>query len=604
MTESLSNLIAPDRVVLPSFVLKWTTSPQSDSKGEGRRLDVETRGVKAPFITASRNNRSAGILGYCIVGDKIDTQSVLERLLSVDDIVSVARGLNGQFLLFAADEDSGKLQIANDRFTSFPLYWATTRDGFVGSLLYDDLITHIRNEPGFRWKAEAMIEYLWLQKLLHTKTYDSISSFLPPATRLIVRQDKIDASAYWRMDFAKRTYRNEAEAAALFSELFASSLERKVSDNRKYGLFLSGGHDSRAILGALPRPPHCFTVSFRDNYEVSCARRAAAERDAPFTFIKFPDDFFITYQDAMSRLCGGMYAGDHALFLGLDEIIGGQCDVVFHGHGLDYMYQGMYLPAKTTEWFGRPTFIKTLQPLDGDVCRKFLDGISFGMLDRESRDLLRADVRKSVDDALMESVRDVVVAGGSGLHNPADQWEYLIVHSLARHYTHPNVMSKSTAAEQRIASFDNDLFDFYLSLPNEYRVSAQMLRHELNHRHPRLGRIPTGNLGLPAGASPLEKTLLLAGRKALRHLTGRQSFKAPSAADRTWPDRDTYIRAHAPYRKMIEDAVMSDLMPDVLPQFDWPRARTQVQEWLQQPAGGAKFMVGTLTLHKFLSRHH
>ena len=33
-----------------------------------------------------------------------------------------------------------------------------------------------------------------------------------------------------------------------------------------------------------------------------------------------------------------------------------------------------------------------------------------------------------------------------------------------KYYSYPNVLSKLSLREQRIASFDNDLFDFYLSL--------------------------------------------------------------------------------------------------------------------------------------------
>ena len=75
-------------------------------------------------------------------------------------------------------------------------------------------------------------------------------------------------------------------------------------------------------------------------------------------------------------------------------------------------------------------------------------------------------------------------------------------------------------AEQRTPCFDNDMFDFYLSLPPQQRVEAEMMRYALNTMNPALGRIHTGNWGMPAGASPAEKTAWLIGRKLLRHLTG------------------------------------------------------------------------------------
>ncbi len=600
VSHGIDVLTPPDRINLPRFVINWRAGGN-----ERGRLDVSVN-LRAPLVQQERGSLCAIVLGSPVIGERVDPAAVCDRLLASGNAEQVARTLNGQFLLVLADRAAGWFQIANDRFTSFPVYWAPRSDGLTGSLLYEDLVAEIRHDRDFAWRPEAMVEFVWFQKLLHTKTHDTKSAFLPAGSVLTHHDGRASVASYWRPDFAKTSYASEAEASERFAALLRQSLARKTSDRaagRRFGLFLSGGHDSRSVLAAMSDKPHCFTVSFSNNYEVACARRAAQAAGAPFTFVHLPGDLFIRYQDVMSRLCGGMYATDHALFLGMESQVQVAADVVLHGHGFDYMYQGMYLPARVVSLFGRPTFFKRLEPFTGDVIERFADGISFGMLDPEARGLIRDDRRTHVDGFIRASVEEVLRSGEGVCHSDADRWEYLIVHALARHYSHPNVMSKATLAEQRTPSFDNDLFDFYLGLPNEYRVSAQMLRHVLNTFDPRLGRIPTGNLGLPAGASPAEKTALLIGRKLLRHATGIQSFATPIAEDRTWPDRDRYIRAQADYRRMISDAVNSEVLADTLPLFDWSRVRRQAERWLSQPAGGGKFLVSLLTLHGFLSRH-
>lgn len=594
-------LTPPDRIRLSRFVLNWAATAGDDRPQHA--LDISSDAVHARLITNERGSLRAAVLGSPVIGERIDPRTACVRLLEAGDAGSVARSLNGQFLLIVADTATGRLQIANDRFTSFPIYWALREKGLTAALLYDDLVNEIRHDRGFAWQPTAMVEFIWFQKLLDTKTYDSKSAFLPASSVLEFRDGKASVTAYWRPDFTKRSYGSESQAAQEFSGLLVQSLRRKTSDQRRFGHFLSGGHDSRTVLAAMDEKPHCFTVSFSDNYEVACARRAAEAAGAPFQFIQLPRDLFVRYQGVMSRLCGGMYATDHALFLGMEDQVRAAADVVLHGHGFDYMYQGMYLPARIVTMFGRPTFFKRLQPFTGDLVTRFVDGISFGMLDPMARGLIRTEWRKRIDDFMVASVEEVLQNGHDVCQTDADRWEYLIIHALARHYSHPNIMSKATLAEQRTPSFDNDLFNFYLGLPNELRVSAQMLRGVLNTFVPELGRIPTGNLGLPAGASPAEKTALLIGRKLLRHATGIQRFSPPVADDRTWPDRDRYIRSESAYRKMILDAVNSELLASALPMFDWRRTREQTEKWLTQPSGGGKFLVSLLTLHGFLARH-
>ncbi len=590
-----------DHVVLPRLLIRWAPAPGGTDTG----LDVSSDGLTFPVLGREAADRLAFVVGNPIWNDRIDREAVLDRMLEVGELRRVAPTLNGQFLLLLAAAD--RLQIANDRFTSVPLYWARTVDGLKASLLYDDLIPEIRTDPAFAWQEEPMIEFIWFQRVLADKTYDTLSRFLTAASVLDATPSSQSVEPYWQPNYEKRAFSSERQAAAEFGALLTGSLRRLTSDRepKRYGHFLSGGHDSRTVLAAFDAKPHCFTCAFSDNYEVSCARRAAESVGAPFTYIELSPHIFVDQMEPMSRLCGGMYATDHTLFLGFAQCVQEHADVVFHGHGFDYMYQGMYLPARTIHWFGSPTFFRRLQPFEGDLVARYKDGISFGMHDPVARGLIAADAQDRIDAYVAHSVAEVIRSGEGFCRTDADRWEHLINHSLARHYSHPNIMSKATLAEQRIPSFDNDLFDFYLALPNEFRISAQMLRAVINERAPVLGRIPTGNLGLPAGASPAAKTAMLIGRKLLRHLTGQRKYMAPGFKDRTWPDRDSYIRKDPRYRKTVLDAVRSDLLADRLPSFDWTGVRRQTDDWLSGPLlpAPAKFLASLHTLHRFLARH-
>jgi len=131
----------------------------------------------------------------------------------------------------------------------------------------------------------------------------------------------------------------------------------------------------------------------------------------------------------------------------------------------------------------------------------------------------------------------------------------------------PQHTSKLSCAGAATPSFDADLFDFYLSLPPEHRVNAQVMRHALNHLNPALALFHR-QLGI-AACFAAYKTAWLIGRKLLRHLTGNERFKAPALEDRTWPNREQYLRGHANLVAEFVRPLASSELEAALPFLDW-----------------------------------
>ena len=121
----------------------------------------------------------------------------------------------------------------------------------------------------------------------------------------------------------------------------------------------------------------CFTVAYSDNLEVQLARKIAEQSGHDHHFIKLSADHLTkTAQDA-ARLCGGMYSIDNAFFFGIEDEVSPHVDVLLHGHGIDYMFQGMYIPSNCLTLFNRPTFIKSVKPLGENLADFFLENIGY-----------------------------------------------------------------------------------------------------------------------------------------------------------------------------------------------------------------------------------
>lgn len=568
--------------------------------GDGVQVGVDE--MRPSPVQRSNTHRTVLVLGAPVVDDGVSPIRCVTMMLGASDLLEAAQRINGQFLIIVFDKKSQRLIVINDRFNGVPFYWADLGDRFVGAYLYSDLVRVLRQQPGFAFRQNSMMQFLWLNRVIGDVTHDIHSRFLSSASVLTVERSGVDLKRYWRPDFSKDSNRSVKRAGEEFTYRLQTSLRRLTQDDevRRYGHFLSGGHDSRVVLAAFDNPPECFTVAFSENLEVNCARRAAAAVGANHHFLRLSSDHLVQNYYPAVELCSGMYTFEGALFLGLEKQVQDYADVVFHGHALDYLFQGMYLPANLVSVFGRPTFFRKLQPLTGDLIARYLNTIPFRVKGVDIGDLLRDDMRAAALQELYADVEQILDEANDCAQTDADRWEYLIIHALGRHYSQPNISSKLTCAEQRTPCFDNDLFNFYLSLIPEHRVNAQVMRHALKSLNPELARIPTGNWGMPAGASPCYKTAWLVGRKALRHITGNQNLRAPELADRTWPDREAYIRCSPFLINEIRNAVSSEELREAMPIFNWPKVAERVDKWLEAPSGGGAFMMALITLNQFL----
>jgi len=602
----MPNDSAGSELPVPGLSLRWSGGSQVTVSEEvfpasgGEGLRIGRRELTTPMRIVELPAGRAFSFGCPVVGGKIDLIAAARGFGAARDRSAFARAIGGQFLLGFLPTEGDELILANDRFNGIPLYWAQVAGNFRASLLYDDLFAELRSLPGFSFDHRPALQFIWLQKLLGETTYDAWSRFLMPATLLHLTPHSSTAERYWRPDFTK-IRRTRHDAGEEFRFLLERSVARLTSDApRRFGIFLSGGHDSRTLLASFERPTTCYTVAFADNYEVDCARRAARHAGKAHRFLALDRDHLSRHQATMARLCGGMFATDNALFVGAHREV--ESEVLFHGHGFDYLFQGMYLPSRWRHLLGRPTFFRRQEAVPEDVAAYFLDHLPFRIRDTDLPALMNGQ-REEMLDHLRAAIADVV-ADTYVANRPEDRWEYLFVHALGRHYSHPNIVSTMTAGEQRTVAFDPDLFAFYCSLEDRHRLHAGAMRHAMWRRSPGLARIPTGNYGMPAGAGPAYKTWFLAKRKIARHLTGDPRQAAPDAEDRTWPDRDRHVRENRAYRSLIENALASDLLPDLIPYFDWARVRKEASRWLAETDHGGKFLVALLSLHGFLSRHY
>ncbi len=241
---------------------------------------------------------------------------------------------------------------------------------------------------------------------------------------------------------------------------------------------------------------------------------------------------------------------NHAHFLCLGEA-GESAEVLLHGHGLDYLFQGMYLPKREIRLFGVRTAFETLEPLPADerLADRFIGGAGFRLKSVGLRDLVPADQVSRREEALRESVRAVYRRARGLTDDPYRVWQELFLHNISRHYTNLNLISMGKHHRQRTVAFDNRLFALYCQSPVSLLVSGSLLRRAVQLLDPRLARIENANTGCRLDAGPARLTL----HHKLRGLA--QRFGLPvsvkGSEDKSWPDENIILRRDARLRTLV-----------------------------------------------------
>src|SRR5579883_2389828 len=173
--------------------------------------------------------------------------------------------LRGMYALAIHDPAAGHLVLARDPFGIKPLYYAETTAGFAfasepqaliaGGLASAQLVRQVRNE------------LLQLQFTTGRETiFAGIQRVLPGETVVVMRGRVVDRRRREALPAAAPQPCDEAAALAEFDRVFADSVLVHQRADVPYGMFLSGGIDSTAVLAMMARlnerPVKAFTVGF------------------------------------------------------------------------------------------------------------------------------------------------------------------------------------------------------------------------------------------------------------------------------------------------------------------------------------------------------
>jgi asparagine synthase (glutamine-hydrolysing) len=535
--------------------------------------------------------------GHPIANGNRDDRAVLAVLKQSEDLATNVGRLNGSFILLVYDSQKRKLTLANDRFAAFGLQFCNDGRTWQATSSLKWLWDHNASRKGLDQTSVA--QFLFLRRIFGERTLAKGVRYLLPASILHVDQNgRAREHQYWRPDYA-RDEPSDRELPSLIAEGLRRAVAAHQSDDVRYGLLLSGGLDSRALLAASQKPIACYTTCLRENNESAVARTVAGAAGASFHFVLRPRDLYDkNFEDAVF-LTGGQQTYVEAQFLGYENAWPELPDTMFIGLGLDIFFGGLYLPKAPVEIFGRPALHFRLKTIAKEFSAAFLDGVSYRLKQSDPNAVIKQESRRAVRDLLRESLDSVASRGRELGADDYDLWEYMHIDTLSRHYSFPMMMSVRSYAECRAPALDNDLFDLSVRMTARQKVNGTAYQRAIALLSPALGKIRNANTNLPATMPLPQQTLMKAIRFGAHRMLGTPYPKSPGREDRSWPSDSDNLAACPSIIERARKLPQSERLAEI--QFvDMDGVRSVVDDHFDGRADHAVLINLLITLDSFM----
>lgn len=385
--------------------------------------------------------------------------------------------LDGFFVIVVLDEAARTLWVVNDRTGSLPVMFAEKNGSFAFAPEAKAIFPLLDVQP--RLDPQALIAFINCGHLIGDGTIFSAVKLLEAAHFLRIKTDTLEVAcdSYWDLRFSpakKTTIRDAVDGLTTAME----NAHRAVlaDDPMRLQLLLTGGLDSRAILGnlsALGHPPdEVLTWGVTDTLPRSdpeLARQMADACGVPFRFLHYDADTFSANamrwaytSEMMSDNMGNFAAGADFLYKDMppapvvligDQMIGpGGFAADFNGavESITKVPQGGLLP-------------------------------SFEAILKKGRRHAAQSFRNQVNR----------ITSRCGSNDPKDIQDYLFFHLYVFRWLYAPGYFKEPMVTVRRPLMLSQIIDLTMSLPRWLRVDKRVLVHALKSQYPDLMKVPS-----------------------------------------------------------------------------------------------------------------
>jgi asparagine synthase (glutamine-hydrolysing) len=428
-----------------------------------------------------------------------------------------AHAIQGSFVAAIHDPRQNTLTLCNDRFGQRPLYYH--HDGNRLVFAPTTRMLRILANVAPTLDLDAVAQFFRYQQILDNRSMFREFTLLPPASILVFDggSGALKLSSYWdvnALELERRIGWNETVQRG--AELVRRSVRRCFHGQQRIGLYLSGGIDSRMIIGALGKEAQGIHAANYGHpaggdciYAQRVARAAGVQLQRfdpvrPGWIVPFLQFYFHASYTPLHYFNAGnnTIAQDVRSWLDInvsgvmgDAVIGDLHDST----ALLRTQDRAGMVDAVDDFWGRGHFYPGAIDIDQSV-RLFTPDFATELNDRAR--------------AALESALDRYVSPWNR------RQDFLYLHTRARRGLGNLLFVERACIENRTPFYDYELVDFFYSVPYDFRIDRRLQIGVLNALSPRLSRIPLSGHNIPPILDPRWIKLHQIGLTVRRHAQG------------------------------------------------------------------------------------
>lgn len=397
-----------------------------------------------------------------------------------------AEMLNGQFNIVLYERRSPTVKIFNDRLAYRPLYYLQ-RGGLSLFAVEKKAIFALAEA---RFDPNGLVEFFAFGHNLEDRTVFRNVQVMPQGAVLRLDASGTGARQYWRPRYSDVGGPSGLdESAEELGRRLCRAAAVRAKRPRRYGIFLSGGLDSRAAAGALAGTRNdviAFTFGREESREVRYAREMAQRLGFSHRRLSYEG---VSYSDALPRIVWRTECAipfNQTLSTEQHRYIHPEVQVMFNGHFGDALTGGHILPQQL--------LMRSVDRLVEHILAKRTLIRLAGL-----RLVFREELLEAAYPEMLDALRRILGSFSEGrmplLYN---LWDITV---RQRRFTFSSPSVDRYVFEQVTPFVDNEVVEWALRMPLRHLFGQCAYKRMILTTFPRIADVPWTRTGRPVPAS-------------------------------------------------------------------------------------------------------
>jgi len=460
------------------------------------------------------------------------------------------RELNGSFVFAIYDLKQTRIIVANDRYGFRPLYYAMSG----GKLLFASEVKAILEDNAFKRELDdrTIADFFAFGEILGNKTFFSGIETLPPASVLTYDGKNISIEQYWDFNYEPDYSLSEDDIVEQLVQTFRKAADIRMRGNLRYGVWLSGGLDSRVVLAAIHKSERrsvtAVTFGVPGCDEIKVAHIVAKKAGVSHLIMELDADELVSYAEEVVYLSDGMDTIAVAFIPYALDRAKERIDVYFQGLALEVLLAGYCLDKSVMKAESDEELVKIWY-------RKLAC-----FYPEMTASLFVPDYYNKIREMPLNSLAEA--AHNVRAEHPGNKTNYSFLRNHVRRLTILGSVISRNKFEETLLTFDNDLVELALKIPPELRFNYRIYRKFLMKLAPELAAIPYQRTMVRADAP------LIAWRMGETYQGGKERIKKeiwrltggriylPNR--RSYVNLDEWLRLNEKWRGFVRGLLLGD----------------------------------------------